>query len=219
MRGDITADEWRIAGGTARAYGADVVMSSSTIGLANPYPFRFQGTAGGVDLTRLPEAVPVPHVDSALAFEFDARGQFSEPFLAGRAWFQDSTFVGAAIEAGTMGTIDTSAQPIAYSGEGDVARLDVNRLGNALQVGRGCRIPGITPGLPGASGSRARRRQRDHAADRRRPSGPRRCLPRHVVGRRGRRRNPRWGSARMVRRPVRACRSLLRSLTSGSKQT
>ena len=33
-----------------------------------------------------------------------------------------------------MGTIDTSAQPIAYSGEGDVSRLDVNRLGAALQV-------------------------------------------------------------------------------------
>jgi hypothetical protein len=134
FRGMVTDTEWQIGAGTAVAYGADVVMEAGSIGLKSPYPFRFQGTARSVDLRLLPDTVPVPHVDSLLAFEYDATGQFVSPFLIGRAWFEASEFIGAAIGAGTVGSIDTTSMPISYSGEGDVSGLNLNRYGDALKV-------------------------------------------------------------------------------------
>jgi hypothetical protein len=134
FRGAVTEAEWQIGRGTAVAYGADVAMESGRIGLKSPYPYRFQGTARAVDLRRLPDTVPIPHVESVLAFEFDANGQFVSPFLIGRAWFEASEFIGAAIGAGTVGSIDTTAMPISYSGEGEISQLNLNRYGEALKV-------------------------------------------------------------------------------------
>jgi autotransporter translocation and assembly factor TamB len=133
--GVLTATEVQIADATAIAYGAGVTAAAgSTIGLDEPFPFRFVGTIKEIDLRQLPKPVPVPHVESRLTFDYDVNGRFSEPFIAGRAHFASSTFLAAAIGADTVGTIDTSTTPIRYSGEGDISQLDLNHFGEGLDV-------------------------------------------------------------------------------------
>jgi hypothetical protein len=134
-RGRITEREALIAEATAVAYGADVQIESGAIGISSPYPFRFQGSAQRVDLRRLPETIPVPRVESTLAFGYDVTGQFSNAYIAGRAAFDDSEFLGARVLAGASGSIDTAARPIHYTGEGPVVGIDLSRFGAELDIG------------------------------------------------------------------------------------
>lgn len=133
-RGVITATEVLIETATARAYGAAVTTAASSIGIDDPFPFRFRGTANGVDLRIIPPTVPVPHVASLLTFDYDVTGRFAEPYIAGRAKFARSDFLGATVEPETVGTIDTLATPLRFSGSGEVRRLDLHRLGQGLEV-------------------------------------------------------------------------------------
>lgn len=133
-RGTITAHQVVIADAAATAYGAAVTLAGSTIGIDDPFPFRFRGIVTGSDLRRLPKEVPVPHVESALTFDYDVSGRFKQPFVAGRATFASSAFLGAAIGPGTVGSIDTSQTPVRYTGEGDIDRLDLARFGRGLDV-------------------------------------------------------------------------------------
>ena len=111
--GRLTASRVEIAEATAVAYGARVTaLDGSTIGLDAPYPYRFVGGVAGIDLRRVPAPVPVPHVESALTFDYDVTGQFTDPFIAGRADFRSSGFLGASVGTGTTGTIDTRTTPI-----------------------------------------------------------------------------------------------------------
>src|SRR5207247_3747514 len=67
-------------------------------------------------------------------FHYDVRGQFAEPVIAASAQFERSVCLGAAIERGTVGAIDTHANPLHFSGDGVVRGLDLNRLGRGLEV-------------------------------------------------------------------------------------
>ena len=78
--------------------------------------------------------VPVPRVESVLTLDYDVTGQFSNPFIKGHALFARSQFLGALVDAGTVGTIDTSAKPLRYTGDGTVRDLDLHRLGAGLDV-------------------------------------------------------------------------------------
>ena len=98
-----------MAGG--RAFGS--------IGIDEPFPFRFQGTTDGIDLRDVPVTVPVPRVQSLLTFEYDVSGQFSDRFIIGHATFARSTFLGAAIRAGTVASIDTQQKPLHFGGGRD----------------------------------------------------------------------------------------------------
>jgi translocation and assembly module TamB len=134
-RGQITAGEVLIARATGRAYGARVATTNGSIGIDSPYPFRFAGRVDQIDLRRVPEPVPVPHVESLLTFDYDVSGRFSQPFIVGRAtFFAPSVFLGASIGSGTAGTIDTSAQPVHYTGEGVIENIRLDRFGNGLDV-------------------------------------------------------------------------------------
>jgi autotransporter translocation and assembly factor TamB len=133
-RGRIKTDEVIIEDAAADAYGAGVRLTSGSISFARPYAFRFQGTATRVDLRRVPASIPVPHVESVLAFTYDVTGQFASAFIKGGATFDDSEFLGARIGAGTTGTIDTSVRPIRYGGEGDLSDLDLRSFGAGLGV-------------------------------------------------------------------------------------
>jgi autotransporter translocation and assembly factor TamB len=133
-RGEITVAAVLVAQASAIAYGANVATHDSSIGLDEPFPFRFQGTTTAIDLRRLPPDVPVPHVDSLLTFDYDVRGQFSDPFIAGRAAFASSQFLGAAIGAGTVGSIDTQQQPFRYTGDGEVDGIVLSRFGEGLDI-------------------------------------------------------------------------------------
>ena len=95
----------------------------------------FRAQPLGVDLRLLPKTIPVPHVESVLALDYDTTGQFRDPFIAGRATFGRSEFLGAAIAAGTTGSVDTSRQPVHFAGEGDIDSLSIRRFGEGLDVG------------------------------------------------------------------------------------
>lgn len=133
-RGRITATEVLIASATATAYGANVRLVPSSLAIDAPYAFHFVGTARGVDLRQVPRAVPVPHVESTLAFDYDVTGQFTDPFIRGTAQFADSTFLGATIAAGASGAIDTQVVPFHYAGEGAIAGVDLNGFGRQLEI-------------------------------------------------------------------------------------
>lgn len=132
--GTVTTREAVIAAATATAYGADVRVRSGAIGINAPYPYRFAGRADGVDLRRVPREVPVPHVESTLALDFDVHGQFAPGRFSGAAVFDRSEFLGAEIGAGTVGSFDASTRPVRYAGEGEIARVSVQRFGEGLNV-------------------------------------------------------------------------------------
>jgi autotransporter translocation and assembly factor TamB len=132
--GQITGKEILIARASGTAYGARASVHDGSIGLDSPFAFRFFGSLAQVDLRRVPPEVPVPRVESALSFEYDLSGRFVEPFVAGHATFSPSSLLGASIGAGTVGTIDTLQTPIAYSGEGEIANVNVRRLGEGFGV-------------------------------------------------------------------------------------
>ena len=134
-RGRLTATEALIEHMTTDAYGAHLPSTTGSIGLDNPYPYHFQGSMTGLDLRLVPKTVPVPHVQSALALDYDVTGQFSQAFIKGRARFAPSEFLGATVGEGTIGSIDTETRPIKYTGDGDIAGVDLNRFGEGLDVG------------------------------------------------------------------------------------
>ena len=133
-RGTITEREVLITEAAARAYGAGVTVTAGSIGIEGPFPYHFQGRTTGLDLRQVPPTVPVPHVESALTLDYDVTGRFSEPVITGRALFAQSEFLGATVDAGTVGTIDTSVKPLRYTGDGTVRDLDLHRLGRGLDV-------------------------------------------------------------------------------------
>ena len=134
-RGQITARDALVSTATARAYGAQVTTTDGSIGIDDPFPFHFAGQVAGLDLRQVPKTVPVPRVESVLAFDYDVTGRFSRPFIAGRATFGPSTFLGARLGAGTVGSIDTLQDPLRFSGEGDVDGVSIRRFGEGLDVG------------------------------------------------------------------------------------
>src|SRR5262249_6535378 len=97
LKGTVDPDQVQVTGGTGSASGADVRLSAGSIAFAEPYHFHFVGAASGVDLRRLPDSVPVPHVESTLAFAYDTEGQFSNAFIRGQAQFDPSEFLGALV--------------------------------------------------------------------------------------------------------------------------
>jgi len=133
-RGTLTAHDAVIAAATATAYGADLRLRAGAIGVDAPYRYRFTGRADGVDLRRVPRDVPVPHVESTLALDFDVRGQFAPGRFAGEAVLDRSEFLGAQLGAGAVGSLGASTRPVRYSGDGDIAGVSIRRFGEALDV-------------------------------------------------------------------------------------
>lgn len=132
--GQITESTVMVQHATARAYGAGATVANGSIGLDSPFPYRFQGVINKIDLRNIPATVPVPRVESVLTFTYDVQGTFTQPFIIGQAKFEPSTYLGAAIGAGTVGSIDTQQQPLHYTGEGDVTGADLHRFGTGLDV-------------------------------------------------------------------------------------
>jgi autotransporter translocation and assembly factor TamB len=134
-RGRTTVSEVVIEEATLIAYGAPVRLTSGSVGFEAPFPFRFVGSTRALDLRRVPSSVPVPRVPSRLAFAYDVAGQFRDPLVRGSAAFGPSVFLGAQIENGATGEIDTAMQPFAYVGDGRIRELDLGRFGRELNIG------------------------------------------------------------------------------------
>ena len=133
-QGRLTAREVLIDRLSARAYKADLSSTTGAIGLDSPYPYHFQGSMSELDLRFIPETVPIPRVESLLDLDYDVVGSFSQPFITGDARFRESTYLGATIRDGMVGTIDTAASPIRYSGDGDIDGINLQRFGEGLDV-------------------------------------------------------------------------------------
>jgi hypothetical protein len=133
--GRLTARDVLIDRLAAVAYRAHLSPTTGSIGLDSPFPYHFQGSMSGLDLRQVPRTVPVPRVESALTFDYDARGRFARPFITGQARFEPSTFLGAAIGAGMVGTVDTETRPITYTGDGEIDHVSLGRFGEGLDVG------------------------------------------------------------------------------------
>ncbi|MEP6917307.1 MAG: hypothetical protein ABJC89_16770, partial [Acidobacteriota bacterium] len=132
-RGTMTSERVHLEAVRGVAYGAPFT-THGFIDLTDPYSFRLAGNVTRIDLTGLPKSIPVPHVPSALTFAYHADGRFSRPVLIADAVFDRSVFIGAAVETGTHGTVDTSGTLVAYTGSGVVSGVDLRRFGVALEV-------------------------------------------------------------------------------------
>jgi autotransporter translocation and assembly factor TamB len=134
-RGQIASTAVLVTQADALAYGAQVTASSGSIGIDEPFPYRFRGTVAGIDLRRLPPAIPVPRVESRLTFDYDVTGRFSNPVVTGEARFAESSFLGATIQSGTSGSIDTVPSPLRFTGNGGITGVSLQRFGEGLGVG------------------------------------------------------------------------------------
>jgi autotransporter translocation and assembly factor TamB len=133
--GTLTNTDAVVADLVATAYGSPLHVTAGTIGLDAPNPYHFEGASTGVDLRKLPDSVPVAHVESVLALDtFDVAGQFTPLSLKGNATLGESTYLGAEIAAGAVGAVDTSVVPVRFSGEGTVNGLDIHRFGEGLDT-------------------------------------------------------------------------------------
>ena len=132
-KGTLIVDRVLVDNATAVAYGSPV-RASGWIDIPEPYGFHLVGHATNLDLRRLPDNVPVPHMRSNLTFDYDATGRFANPMIVGNAAFENSTFLDARISAGARGTVDTSGPRVTYSGLGNVNDLDIGQIGQEFDV-------------------------------------------------------------------------------------
>jgi translocation and assembly module TamB len=134
-RGAFTGPRITLADASVRAYGG----SATTRGLIvlpegrRAVSYDLQGTANEVDLRRLPASTRAPQLETVLAIaDYHVQGLGSE--VHGSATLNRSLVEGATIETGTVVAFDTRPDPLTYSAQGTVARLDVRRLGRALEI-------------------------------------------------------------------------------------
>ena len=141
---DVVADG-RFDGTTVRvnargnAYGGHAT-ATGVVRAGAPFALDLRGRATNVDLRNLPSTLPVPRVTSNLQFEYTLSAR-------GDAWqasgtLDRSTLVGASISPGTTGTFalggstatGAAAGAPTYTAKGEVAGLDVQRVGREFQI-------------------------------------------------------------------------------------
>lgn len=126
-KGTLVVDRVLVDDARGTGYGSPFT-AAGWIDLPEPYAFHLTGRATHLDLRRLPETVPVPHLRSDLTFAYDATGRFQNPILIGSAGFDESTFLDARVATGSHGTIDTSGERISYSANGTVQNLVIGQI-------------------------------------------------------------------------------------------
>ncbi len=131
--GTLIVDRVLVSSAAGAAYGSPFT-ASGWIDIPAPYGFHLAGEARSMDLRKLPQDVPVPHIRSNLSFTYDATGRFEKPFLTGSAVFTESTFLDARVAAGARGSIDTSGRLVTYAALGTVANLHLNQIGVAFDL-------------------------------------------------------------------------------------
>lgn len=132
-KGRLTQDRAELERAAGTAYGAPAT-ARGWISIAAPYTFHLAGDLRALDLRRLPLTVPVPRIETSLAFDYDARGRFQEPYLSGEATFLRSSVLGATISPGTKGALDSSTEPVRYSAVGHISDLALERVGRAFDA-------------------------------------------------------------------------------------
>jgi autotransporter translocation and assembly factor TamB len=91
------------------------------------------GKAAGVDLRELPVQLGVPELATDLSVaEYHVAGQGSS--FSGTATLDRSTVEGATLSDGTSGEFKTGPEGVSYGARGNVADLNVPRIGKAMKV-------------------------------------------------------------------------------------
>jgi autotransporter translocation and assembly factor TamB len=119
----------------ANAYGGTATASGF---IRPPAPERalalnLKGSAENVDLRNLPTSLAVPALETKLsvaAYQIDLNGRT----FTGTARLNQSTIEGATIAQGTVAEFGRRNGTISYAARGDVADLDLQRLGGALEI-------------------------------------------------------------------------------------
>ena len=111
-------------GGHATAVG--VVRAGTLLAL------DLRGRASNVDLRNLPPALRAPRASSNLRFAYTLTGRGRE--FSGTAAFEQSTIAGASIAEGTMGAFAFGAGAPSFSAKGQVADVDVERVGREFGI-------------------------------------------------------------------------------------
>jgi hypothetical protein len=115
-------------GGTATARGFIV-----TPGNRRPLSFDLQGAADNVDLRGLPPATGAPRMATNLSVAH-YRVQGAGETISGSARLNASTVEGARLDSGTIAEFRVTPGAISYSARGQVADLDLQRIGRALEI-------------------------------------------------------------------------------------
>ena len=117
-----------------QAYGARASMVGTwrIPARGRPNAVAGRGTFAGVDLRRLPPHFRMPPLDTTLAGEYVMN--WTPGTWSARTTLAESTVEGAAIAAGTAGTVGAADGVVSYSAAGDVANLNLQRLAMPLNV-------------------------------------------------------------------------------------
>ncbi len=94
--------------------------------------FTGRGTFAGVDLRRLPPNWRMPPLDTTLAGEYSAN--WTPGAWSAKTTLAASTVEGAAIAAGTSGTVSGGSGVVTYDAAGDIANMNLQRLATPLNV-------------------------------------------------------------------------------------
>jgi autotransporter translocation and assembly factor TamB len=117
----------QVLGGRVAARGrVDLPVGGRTLA------YDLSGSVSNLDVSRLPDSLPVPDVESRLSLTYNLRDRGTGP--TGRARLQETRLLGATIAAGTELTFDMSGEQLAYTAEGRVGGLNPQALAEALAM-------------------------------------------------------------------------------------
>jgi autotransporter translocation and assembly factor TamB len=116
-----------------KAYGS-AARATGTIGiLRTGVAYDLSGRISNADLRRLPQQLRLPALESRIAGAYAAVGLGSR-LDEGTLEFDASTIEGIRIDAGSRGRISLSGATPAYAFEGDVANVDLRRVGRVFAL-------------------------------------------------------------------------------------
>jgi translocation and assembly module TamB len=121
--------------GRADAYGGTATAKGSIVTPApgRPLAFDLRGSANELDLRRLPAVARAPRLATDLSVaEYHIQG--SGPRITGSATLNTSTVEGATIADGTVAGFTSDRGAISYTARGQVADLNLQRIGRAFKV-------------------------------------------------------------------------------------
>ena len=123
--------------GRARAYGGRATIDATwqygvDAAAGGRTGFSGHGTFSGANLTRLPQHLRIPPLDSTLAGRYTIR--MTNGGWTASATLAPSTVEGAALAEGTMGWIETGRGVVRYGANGSLDGLDVQRLSAPLEL-------------------------------------------------------------------------------------
>jgi autotransporter translocation and assembly factor TamB len=127
----------RIDGTTIRvnargdAYGGHAT-ATGTVRAATPLVLDLRGRATGVNLKNLPTVVNAPPATSDLQFVYAVSGRGAR--FSGNVTLDRSTVAGATIAEGSVGTFAFGEGTPTYTAKGQVAGLDVQRVGREFGI-------------------------------------------------------------------------------------